>query len=102
MVGISRALRRQWRILMLGIVISGLALDGLCGASGPRDLLILRHHSNDLIRRRDALLLDNEAFRDRIARLRSDDAYLQRLIREELGYVRPGEIVYRFPKSEPH
>jgi cell division protein FtsB len=85
---------------MLGAVVMGLAFDGLCGASGPRDLLILRRHSRALIRRRDALLLDNAAFRERIARLRSDDAYLQRMIRQELGYVRPGELVYRFPKSE--
>jgi cell division protein FtsB len=85
---------------MLATILGGLALDGRWGPSGPRDLLILRRHSSALIRQRDALLLDNAAFRDRIARLRSDDAYLQRLIRQELGYVRPGEVVYRFPKPQ--
>jgi cell division protein FtsB len=85
---------------MLVMVLGGLILDGLLGSSGPRDLLILRHHSSVLTRRRDTLALDNAAFRDQIARLRSDDIYLQRLIRRELGYVGPGELVYRFPKSE--
>jgi cell division protein FtsB len=85
---------------MLAVVLGGLALNGLCGSSGPRDLLALRHHRGVLTEERDRLVLDNAAFRERIARLKSDDAYLQRLIRQELGYVRPGEFVYRFPKSE--
>jgi cell division protein FtsB len=84
---------------MLAMVLGGLAVDGLCGSSGPRDLLILRRHGSALIRERDTLLLDNATFRERIARLRSDDAYLQQLIRQELGYARPGEFVYRFPEA---
>ena len=30
----------------------------------------------------------------------TDDAYVQRLIREELGYARPDEFVYRFYSNE--
>jgi cell division protein FtsB len=43
---------------------------------------------------------NNEALRQRIARVRNDDHYLEKLAREELNMVRPGEIVYRFSKSE--
>ena len=64
-----------------------------------RDLLILRRHSSALTRQRDELLAENAQFRDRVSRLKSDDTYLQRLIRKELGYVQPGEIVYRFADS---
>jgi cell division protein FtsB len=85
---------------MIAVVLVGLALNGLWGSSGPRDLLVLRRHSSVLTEERDKLVLDNAAFRERIARLKSDDAYLQRLVRRELGYVRPGEFVYRFPKSQ--
>jgi cell division protein FtsB len=85
---------------MLTLVLAGLLVNGLCGSLGAQDLLILRHHSDVLMMKRDRLILDNTAFRERIVRLKSDDAYLQRLIRLELGYVRPGELVYRFPKSE--
>ena len=84
---------------MLAVVLIGLVLNGLWGSVRPRDLLVLRRHSAVLTAERDELLLDNAAFCNRIARLKSDDAYLQKLIRQELGYVRPGEIVYRFPKS---
>src|SRR5690349_6229179 len=96
---LSLCLRHQWSSITLAIVLGGLVADAFLG-SGPRDLLILRRHSGALIRQRDALLLDNAAVRIRITRLTSDDAYLQRLIRLELGYVRANELVYRFSKSE--
>ena len=85
---------------MLAMVLAGLVINGLWGLSGPQDLLVLRHHSSVLTGERDRLVRDNAAFRERIARLNSDDTYLQRLIRQELGYARPGEFVYRFPRSE--
>jgi cell division protein FtsB len=97
---LSLGLRRYWLSLMLVIILTGLVVNGLWSSSGAQDLLILRHHSDILMEKRDKLILDNAAFRERIARLKSDDAYLQRLIRLELGYVRPGELVYRFPKSD--
>jgi cell division protein FtsB len=97
---LSRCLQRQWLTLILAAVLGGLGLNAIWGSLGTRDLLVLRQHSSALTRERDKLILDNAAFRDRIARLKSDDAYLQRLIRQELGYVRPGEFVYRFPKTE--
>jgi cell division protein FtsB len=62
-------------------------------------LLILCRHSSALAGQCNRLLLDNAAIRERIARLKSDDTYLQQLIRQELGYVRPDELVYRFPKA---
>jgi cell division protein FtsB len=43
----------------------------------------------------------NEALRQRIARLRHDDSYLEKIAREELNLVRPGEIIYRFAPAEP-
>jgi cell division protein FtsB len=85
---------------MLAVVLAGLLANGFWGSLGAQDLLILRHHSDVLMVKRDKLILDNAAIQGRIAQLKSDDIYLQRLIRLELGYVRPGEIVYRFPKSE--
>jgi cell division protein FtsB len=97
---LSVCFRRQWLSLILAVVLGGLILNGLWGVLGPRDLLILRRHCSVLTEERDRLVLDNAAFREQIARLKSDDAYLQRLIRQELGYVRPGEFVYRFPKSK--
>jgi len=43
---------------------------------------------------------ENEILRERIYRLRHDDRYLERIAREELNLVRPGEIIYRFADTE--
>ena len=37
----------------------------------------------------------NEQLRERIRRLQSDDRYLEKLVRERLGMVKKGEIIYR-------
>jgi cell division protein FtsB len=42
---------------------------------------------------------DNLALREKIARLRTDDFYLEKIAREELNMVRPGEVIYRFPSA---
>ena len=51
-----------------------------------RDLVTLRTRTDELTRRVD--------------RLRNDPAYIEKLAREDLGYVREGETVLKFPKSD--
>jgi cell division protein FtsB len=93
-------IRSQWLTVLLMMVVAGSVLDGSFGSSGPRDLLVLRQRSTTLANERDTLVSDNTALRERIVRLKSDDAYLQQLIRQELGYARPGEFVFRFARPE--
>jgi cell division protein FtsB len=50
-----------------------------------RDLVILRARTEELTKTVD--------------RLRSDPAYIEKLAREDLGYVRDGETVLKFPKG---
>jgi hypothetical protein len=45
-----------------------------------------------LERHREELLAENTALRAEIRRLRTDDQYLERLAREQLGMLRPGEM----------
>jgi cell division protein FtsB len=42
-----------------------------------------------------------EALTKTVDRLRSDPAYIEKLAREDLGYVREGETVLKFPKAAP-
>ena len=37
----------------------------------------------------------NAHLRDHLERLETDDAYLEKIARERLGWIRPGELVYR-------
>jgi cell division protein FtsB len=54
--------------------------------SMERDLVTLRARTEELTRTVD--------------RLRNDPAYIEKLAREDLGYVREGETVLKFPKSD--
>jgi cell division protein FtsB len=42
-----------------------------------------------------SLALKNQKLRDHLDRLEHDDRYLEKIARERLGMIKPGEIVYR-------
>ncbi len=99
---LSFLLRREWLSLIFGGVLVMLLLSAVLGRQGPRDLVALQSHRAALEKRRNQLAADNAAFRIRIAKLRSDDRYIERLIRRELGYARPDELVYKFAGEDDH
>ena len=80
--------------LMLAIV--GVAASALVGEHGVAHLLRLRGERRALGETAFALLEQNRRLRDAIARLQTDDVYLEGLARRQLGLVRPNELVYRF------
>ena len=96
MTRLSFLLRREWLSLIFGGVLVLLVLGALLGNLGPRDLIALQSHRAALEQRRNQLAADNASLRTRVQRLRSDDRYVERLIRRELGYARPDELVYKF------
>jgi cell division protein FtsB len=73
-----------------------LVLNVLAAPQGPGDLLALRRHRAELEAREANLAAENAMFRTNVQKLRSDDRYLQTMIRRELGYARPDELVYKF------
>ena len=96
MTRLSFLIRREWLSLIFAGVLVMLLLSALMGSSGPRDLIALQQHRAALEARRDLLAGENASFRTDIQKLRSDDRYLERLIRRELGYARSDELVYKF------
>ena len=95
MTRLSFLLRREWLSLIFGGVLVML-LSALLGNLGPRDLMALQSHRAALEERRNQLAADNTSLRTHVQKLRSDDRYIERLIRRELGYARPDELVYKF------
>jgi cell division protein FtsB len=93
-------LRRAWLNLLLGALLLLLVISCWVAPMGPRDLALLREHGTRLEAVRDRLIARNSELAVRTQRLQSDDAYLQRLIRRQLGYARDDELVYRFPHSD--
>ena len=81
------------------IVIVTVAL----GAYGTRAILKVSEMRRELhTMERDLVTLRarTEELTKTVERLRHDPAYIEKLAREDLGYVREGETVLKFPKSD--
>lgn len=96
MAWLRRFLLRQWPSFILTGILLALVSNCLLGPGGPRDLLILRRAYARLEAKRDRLQAENAKLETRIRNLRSNDRFIERLIRRELGYTRPDELVYKF------
>jgi cell division protein FtsB len=85
---------------MLSGVLLALLSNALLAAMGPRDLVLLRQRRWELEDRRAELLLQKSQLETTVQNLRSNDRYLEHLIRTELGYARPDEMVYKFTSAD--
>jgi len=90
-----------WPLYLLGSLILMLSLVTIVGERGALHLWRLRGEKTQLDEQNYRLQTENRTLRQRIARIRNDNQYLEKLAREELNLVRPGEVVYRFPKAAP-
>ncbi len=71
---------------------------------GNRSLLRLYQMHRDraaLEREIDQLAAANGALADEVRSLRTDPAWVEAIAREELGLVKPGELVYEFRPASP-
>ena len=99
MYRLGRHLRREWLSLILGTVLVLLGGNAIFGPQGPRDLLALRARRAELEAVRTRLAAQNAALASTAQKLGSDDSYIERAIRRELGYARPNELIYKFPTA---
>ena len=90
------SLPRRWPVYLIGSLIVLLSLVTIVGERGALHLWRLRGEKSRLDEQNYRLQKENESLRRRIYSLRNDDDYLEKVAREELDMVRPGEIVYRF------
>jgi cell division protein FtsB len=89
-------------VYALAVLIVLLAAYSIVGERGALHLWRLRAEKFGLDEKNFRLQKENEALRQRVARLRHDDSYLEQIAREELNLVRRGEIIYRFAsKADP-
>lgn len=94
-------LPRRWMVYALGFFILSLCLLTAVGERGVLHLWRLRGEKTKLDEENYRLQKENEGLRQRISKLRNDNFYLEKMAREELNLVRPGEIIYRFRPLEP-
>ena len=93
-------LPRRWPLYVLGVFILSLCVLTAVGERGVLHLWRLTGEKARLDEENYRLQKENEGLRQRISKLRNDNFYLEKMAREELNLVRPGEIIYRFAPSE--
>jgi cell division protein FtsB len=93
---VANGTRQRVALTIAGSVTVVLIAIVIFGSRGLLHLQTLTREQDELGRRIALLLHENEQLRERIHRLRTDDRTLERLAREELGFTRPGEVIYRF------
>jgi cell division protein FtsB len=91
-------LRRLWLPATL-VLYALLAASTLVGQHGLLHLQELRQEQQALEAEAFTLTRENADLHERIDRLKTDDEFLEKVAREELGFVGKGEIVYRFRDS---
>ena len=87
-------LRKKAAILASIIVVVGLLVGSLFGDRGLQQLVSQRERAESLAREIEQLKADNSRLAAEIGALRADPSAIERLAREELGLVRPGETVF--------
>ena len=92
---------RRHVLYVLGGLILLLAVVTVVAERGAIHLWRLRGEKSRIDEQNYRLQKENEGLRQRISRIRNDNHYLEKLAREELNMVRPGEVIYRFPNSKP-
>lgn len=88
------SLRRKAATLGSIIALVALIVGALFGDRGLLHLLDQRHRAEALAQEIDALQAENASLVLEIAALRSDPRAIERVAREELGMLRPGETVF--------
>ena len=83
----------------MGAVVALVVLASLFGDRGVLALWRIRTEVESLHREVQTLEAENERLSRSVGDLRDDPAVIERIAREELGLVRPGERVLRFPRS---
>ncbi len=93
----TEATGRRLPLIGAAVAVLLLLLAGLAGAKSLRDLKAAHERERNLEQRIAATRDQIDSLRTRIVRLRSDPGLLERLAREELGFVRPKDVIVELP-----
>jgi cell division protein FtsB len=86
--------RRRTLQLLLVFVTLVLIVNALIGERGLMETLRARRQYQELVMSIERLKGENARLRDEARRLRSDPATIEALARQELGLIRPGEMLF--------
>ncbi len=87
-----------WGFVVIGIV-SFLLYQSLFGKRGLCDIYKLNKYYGQLVNRVVCLHEENKKLQNEIERLQRLPFQTEKTAREELGLVRPGDVVYKFKQT---
>ncbi|MFB3818768.1 MAG: septum formation initiator family protein [Candidatus Methylomirabilales bacterium] len=90
-----RSIPRQLRLAALVLLV--LALVSILGNRGLIRLYQMQQEKAALTREIEALGAANAVLADEVRALRGDPSRIEAIAREDLGLVKPGELVFEFP-----
>jgi cell division protein FtsB len=88
------AFRRRALHMLLVFVTLVLVIDALIGEKGLVESMRARRKYQEVAASLDTLRQENAKLREDMRRLNEDPATIEGVAREELGLIRPGEIVF--------
>lgn len=100
-MGYLPALPRKYKGVIVGafVLLTVCALFAVFGSRGVFHLRNLQHQQARAEAVAFQLQERNRGVREHLRRLDTDDAYLEKVVRERLGWIKPGEHVYRVTRS---
>jgi cell division protein FtsB len=78
-----------------------LVVNGLIGEKGLVETLRTGEERRELVAAIERLRAENAGLRDHARRLREDPAAIESLAREQLGLIRPGEVLFIVKDARP-
>jgi cell division protein FtsB len=85
----------------IAFVFAVLVVNAVAGERGYLELKRLEQRHADAIARLAALRADNAALQASIRRMRTDPSAIEEAVRRELGYSKPGELVFTVRPARP-
>jgi cell division protein FtsB len=86
--------RRKLLNVLLGFITVVLLVDALVGEEGLMDRLRAREEFAKAAAALEALKHENAAMREEKRRLQEDPTMIEAIAREQLGLIRPGEMMF--------
>ena len=94
--------RSSFQALLVGVAALLVLVLVIAGSRSYRDLLAVKNRESEIRQRIVGADQRIEALEERIEHLEMDPATLERLAREDLGLVKPGDVVILLPEEPSH
>ena len=92
--------KTPFAIWMFAAVLFSFLLSLFLGQGGMLRLREMRAHADEMLMENNRLALENRQMLQEIRRLRQDPAMIEKVAREELHFVSPGDLVLLVPQEQ--